>query len=175
MKRWIKMRNKLNLSVKDLGPSELHHVYQNSRVYSVHSPDTSSLTHQQKSIMTSSSYYGSRISLISNKNIRYEGTLTSVDPNHQLVRLANGLKSYFFYFLLSNPLVQSHGTEGRDSFPFIPPSSDIYEYIIFRGSDIKELQMPAQPPQPKRPSVDDPAILDSSVCLLSFKSDLFLS
>ena len=84
--------------------------------------------------------------------------------------------SYLTAFFYSNTLVQSHGTEGRektDGSPFIGPSSDIYEYIIFRGSDIKELQMTQPPPKPS--SFVDPAILDSSVCsyLLSYFYDVY--
>lgn len=43
---------------------------------------------------------------------------------------------------------------------FVPPSNDVYEYVVFRGSDIKELQMTQQ-----KPAFVDPAIQDAAVCL----------
>jgi hypothetical protein len=55
---------------------------------------------------------------------------------------------------------------------FVPSSPDIYEYIIFRGSDIKELQM-TQPAQNKpKPAFGDPAIQDAAVCIRL--GDLFI-
>jgi Scd6-like Sm domain len=67
--------------------------------------------------------------------------------------------------------VVSYGTEGRRTDDIVAPSDKVYDYIVFRGSDVKDLRIGEgpkdQPPQP--PQVpDDPAIL--SVSLLS--SDL---
>ena len=64
--------------------------------------------------------------------------------------------------------VVSFGTEGRRGNPDdeIAPADNIYEYIVFRGSDVKDLRIeeaPAKenvPPQPRVP--DDPAILGVS-------------
>lgn len=61
----------------------------------------------------------------------------------------------------------SFGTEGRRGGQEIEASDQIYEYIVFRGSDVKDLRIeetPAakEPPQP--PAVpDDPAIVGVSV------------
>ena len=61
--------------------------------------------------------------------------------------------------------MKSFGTEGRDSENEIPPSDNIYEYIVFRGSDVKDLRIEKDPLQElvKQPQVpDDPAILGVS-------------
>lgn len=70
--------------------------------------------------------------------------------------------------------VTSFGTEGRKSNPDeeIAPSDSIYEYIVFRGSDVKDLRIEEAPAvkENKPPQVpNDPAILGvrlSSFCNL---------
>ena len=63
----------------------------------------------------------------------------------------------------------SYGTEGRrGGVDEIPPSTSVYEYIVFRGSDVKDISVAekekkenAQPEPPRIP--DDPAILGVSL------------
>ena len=74
---------------------------------------------------------GNRISLISKKDIRYEGTLYSINEADATVALAN---------------VKSYGTEGREKATtpnalFVPPMADIFSFLVFRGCDIKDLHV----------------------------------
>ncbi|KAI0381594.1 Scd6-like Sm domain-containing protein [Hypomontagnella monticulosa] len=97
-----------------------------------------------------SEFLGSRISLISKSDIRYSGVLHEINSEESTVSLEN---------------VKSFGTEGRKGNPDeeIAPSEQVYEYIVFRGSDVKDLrieQPPAPPKENQPPKVpDDPAIL----------------
>ncbi|KAB8231430.1 putative G2/M phase checkpoint control protein Sum2 [Aspergillus alliaceus] len=95
---------------------------------------------------------GQRFNLISKSDIRYVGTLHEINPEASTIALEN---------------VVSFGTEGRRGNPAeeIPPSASIYEYIVFRGSDVKDISVAedkkedATPEPPQVP--DDPAILGS--------------
>lgn len=93
-------------------------------------------------------YIGSKISLISKSEIRYEGTLYAIDMDNATVALSQ---------------VRSYGTEDRPVASFVPVSLDVYEYIIFRGSDIKDLHV-CEAPAPTRVVAappQDPAIVMS--------------
>lgn len=68
------------------------------------------------------------------------------------------------------PTVKSFGTEGRkQDGPQIPPSSEVYDVVSFRGSDIKDLTVlqspvggstPNQAPAAEAVSQVDPCVLD---------------
>mmetsp|Transcript_106921 Transcript_106921/g.190064 ORF Transcript_106921/g.190064 Transcript_106921/m.190064 type:complete len:417 (+) Transcript_106921:103-1353(+) len=90
-------------------------------------------------------YIGSKISLISNSNIRYEGILYTINTQESTIALQS---------------VRSFGTEGR-KVPEIPPSSEIYDFIIFRGQDIKDLTVleGGSGGPGASPHLNDPAIM----------------
>jgi len=96
-------------------------------------------------------FLGSRISLISKSEIRYEGILYALDLSEATISLAK---------------VRSFGTEDRPTERPMPPREDVYEYIIFRGADIKLIDV-VEPPKHAANSVmtgipADPAIVDFS-------------
>ncbi|KAK2809992.1 hypothetical protein FQN50_003408 [Emmonsiellopsis sp. PD_5] len=97
-------------------------------------------------------FIGQRFNLISKSDIRYVGTLHEINPEDSTIALEN---------------VVSHGTEGRRGNPAeeIAPSSSVYEYIVFRGSDVKDISVAEEQKenqQPEPPQVpNDPAILGS--------------
>jgi len=74
-------------------------------------------------------FIGSKISLISNAEIRYEGTLYTINTEESTIALQH---------------VRSFGTEGRRH-PEVPKSNETYHFIIFRGKDIKELNVLSSP------------------------------
>lgn len=96
------------------------------------------------SATTDSPYLGSKISLVSKAKIRYEGILYTIDANESTVALSK---------------VRSFGTEDRPTDRPVPARDEIFEYIIFRGADIEDLQV-REPPQTSL--TQDPAIVESS-------------
>lgn len=81
-----------------------------------------------------SQYIGKSISLISNSDIRYVGTLHEINSESSTVSLKN---------------VRTYGTEGRrGGVGEIPPNDAVYEFIVFRGSDVKDLKITDSPPSP---------------------------
>ncbi|KAJ3162054.1 Protein LSM14 A [Geranomyces michiganensis] len=94
-------------------------------------------------------YLGSKISLISKSDIRYVGILIQIDQDESTVSLQN---------------VQSWGTEGRRTNPAeeLPPSEEIFPYVVFRGADVKDLHVMTAPEVPPAPRVpNDPAVIRS--------------
>lgn len=83
--------------------------------------------------------------------LRYVGTLHEINPEQSTIALED---------------VYSFGTENRKADNFIPPSSQKFDYIVFRGSDVKDIKMVEEQKenkQPEPPNVpNDPAILVSS-------------
>ena len=111
-------------------------------------------------------YIGSKISLISKLDIRYEGVLCSVDPIESTIALSNGsifqtqLKRIFMEIL-----VRSFGTEERQTTSPVTARGETYAFIIFKASDIKDLIV-CESPKPQitqiAPLPYDPAIVSVS-------------
>lgn len=65
-----------------------------------------------------------RIRIITNSEVRYEGTLFDMDPEEKTFTLKN---------------VSAYGTENRRNDIFIHPSSKVFDLVIFRTCEIKNL------------------------------------
>lgn len=93
--------------------------------------------------------------LANNTSFSYVGTLHSINSEDSTVSLEN---------------VRSYGTEGRKGNPDeeVPPSVELYEYIVFRGTDVKDLRIEEGPAakENKPPAMpNDPAIVGVSSSL----------
>ena len=96
-------------------------------------------------------YLGSKISLITESEIRYEGILYTIDTKDSTCALSK---------------VRSFGTEDRPTDRPVAPRDEVFEFIIFKGTDVKDIRI-CQPPKPQ-PTLkgglpDDPAIVQHSV------------
>jgi protein LSM14 len=93
-------------------------------------------------------YIGSKISLISKLDIRYEGILYTVDSAESTIALAK---------------VRSFGTEDRPTPTPVAARDEVYEYVVFQASDIKDLIVCEQPKKaPVSTLPYDPAIISVS-------------
>ncbi|KAK9238185.1 Scd6-like Sm domain-containing protein [Lipomyces kononenkoae] len=106
-----------------------------------------------------SQYIGSRISLFSNSDIRYVGVLHEIDADASTLTLKD---------------VRSFGTEGRkhNTTEEIPASDNVYEFIVFRGSEVKDLviEEEEEAPQPPKQSIpNDPAIIQNAAPPAGFR------
>ncbi|XP_030590691.1 protein LSM14 homolog B isoform X2 [Archocentrus centrarchus] len=95
---------------------------------------------------SSKPYIGCKISLISKAQNRYEGILYTIDAANCTVVMAG---------------VRCFGTEGRPTDRPTPPKDDVYEYITFRASDIKDITL-CEPPRSHHGLPPDPAIIQTS-------------
>jgi Scd6-like Sm domain len=81
----------------------------------------------------------------------YVGTLVEINSENSTVALEN---------------VMSYGTESRRTGEeFFPPSSSLYDYIVFKGKDVKDLRIEEETKEssPQPPTIpNDPAILGVS-------------
>ncbi|XP_004546254.3 protein LSM14 homolog B [Maylandia zebra] len=96
--------------------------------------------------MASKPYIGCKVSLLSKAQNRYEGILYTIDAANSTVVLAE---------------VKCFGTEGRPTDRPTSPKDDVYEYITFRGSDIKDITL-GDPPRYHHGLPQDPAIIQTS-------------
>lgn len=98
----------------------------------------------------SSPYLNKKMSLISKSGARYEGILRRVDPEVKTITMTD---------------VVCFGTESRvNGKDAISPSSDIYEHIVFKSSDIDQIKFCgelAQDKSNKETPKRDPAIVSS--------------
>jgi len=89
-------------------------------------------------------YIGSKISLVSNAEIRYEGILHTLNTQESTISLQS---------------VRCFGTEGRKE-PEIPATYEVYDFIIFRGRDIKDLTVVEGSNHAQSMQMVDPAIME---------------
>jgi len=100
-------------------------------------------------------YIGAPVTLISSLDVRYEGILFTIDPNESTVALQN---------------VKCLGTEDRQKGDkAIAKSDTVYEFIIFRGENIKTICLSEAPKKEKSP-INDPSILQVGPTEKSSKS-----
>lgn len=87
-------------------------------------------------------YIGSRISLVTNSDLRYEGTLININTAQSTVTLRE---------------VRMSGTDCKGQ--FVMPTSEVFDYIVFNGKDIKDLTVS----EPGFSVHEDPAIVSVNV------------
>jgi Scd6-like Sm domain len=95
-------------------------------------------------------------------NSRYFGTLHEINPEQSTIALED---------------VYSYGTEGREpsADKFVSASQQKFDYIVFRGSDVKDIKIAEEGKEtkPEPPNVlNDPAIVVSNLYPTSCASSL---
>jgi len=101
----------------------------------------------QKSKQSSSTqpYIGAHVTLISSLDVRYEGVLFTIDPNESTVALQE---------------VRCLGTEERQTGEkAIEKSDTVYEFIIFRGENIKSICLSNKGQKQNKKPINDPSII----------------
>lgn len=94
-------------------------------------------------------YIGSKISLVTNSDLRYEGVLININTAQSTVTLRD---------------VRMTGTERPGQ--FVMPSSEVFDYIVFNGKDIKDLTVSEPAPQATSAAFSirqDPAVVAVNV------------
>lgn len=94
---------------------------------------------------------GSLITLITNAQVRYEGTLVNIDRVERSMNLKN---------------VKSFGTEGRrDGVNEIPPHENTIPQVVFKVDHVKDFKIIKRPEKalPQKPQLEsqDPAIISA--------------
>lgn len=89
-------------------------------------------------------YIGSKISLVTNSELRYEGILININTANSTVTLRD---------------VRMSGTENRKASQYVMPSSEVFDFIIFNGKDIKDLTVS----EPGFSVKEDPAVVAVNV------------
>ena len=85
----------------------------------------------------------------------YFGTLHEINPEQSTIALED---------------VYSFGTEGREpsADKFVSASQQKFDYIVFRGSDVKDIKIAEEEKENKQPEpqnvLNDPAIVVSNLC-----------
>ncbi|KAI6241120.1 FFD and TFG box motif protein [Aphelenchoides fujianensis] len=69
-------------------------------------------------------YIGCKVSLISMLDIRYEGTLYTLNTEEKTLTLAQ---------------VRSYGTEDRQAPCAVEPAENVYQYVVFKAANVKDL------------------------------------
>ena len=98
---------------------------------------------------------GSKISIISKWEIRYEGILYTIDTKDSTITLSK---------------VRSFDTEDRPTDHHVARRDKVYDYIIFKVTDIKDIRVCQPPPTLKAGLPNDPAIVQHFATAVSTAS-----
>lgn len=65
-----------------------------------------------------------KVRIITHSNLRFEGNLYQINAEEKTIALKN---------------VKNFGTEDRNVEKFVPPNNLVYEFIVFRSTEIQNL------------------------------------